>query len=106
MDRETKKALKKQWAQQQRATVRSTLPLGEDAMRAMFDWLEEALPDCGCDHSRRLTTAWLQEHGHPVEAVSAWLDNNGGFCDCEVLANAADRFEDAVKPTDSRGAKH
>ncbi len=26
----------------------------------------------------------------------AWLDDNGGFCDCEVLANCEQNFDDAM----------
>jgi hypothetical protein len=56
-------------------------------MRGLFDMLDRELPRKGCDHSRRLTSAYLAEHGLASEQFSQWLDKHGGFCDCEVLAN-------------------
>jgi hypothetical protein len=96
---ERKKALKRQWVEQQRANARASLPLDTTGMRALFDWLSKMLPELGCDRTRRLTVAWLQEQGHPVDRVLAWLDKNGGYCDCEVLANAEASFEFAAKPS-------
>jgi Protein of unknown function (DUF2695) len=29
-----------------------------------------------------------------IDAVAAWLENNGGFCDCEVILNARDHWEE------------
>jgi hypothetical protein len=106
MDRKRKKELLKQWAQQQRDAARAALPLEPNAMQGLFDWLDRALPDFGCDHSQRLTIAWLEEHSHPVEKVLDWLNVNGGRCDCEVLANAEEQFDFAMSTPDSRGTKH
>ena len=53
----------------------------------------------GCDHTPRLTAAWARRAGiEPAELYQA-LAARGGFCDCEVLLNAArddDRELDAV----------
>jgi hypothetical protein len=60
----------------------------------MFEALNRELPIRGCDHTRRLTQEFLERHGLPAERVLAWLDGNGGFCDCEVLANVEERWLD------------
>ena len=31
--------------------------------------------------------------GHDIEMIVAWLEENGGFCDCEVSANSRDHWE-------------
>ena len=98
MDRKAKQELKRQWQALQRARARAALPLAEDDMKAMFDWLDWTLPTFGCDHTRVQTSDWLKENGHPVETVLAWLSENGGHCDCEVLANSEQAFEDATQP--------
>ena len=54
----------------------------------LFDMLNDRLPVDGCDHTRRLTTRHIREHSLPETAILKWLDDNGGFCDCEVLANS------------------
>jgi hypothetical protein len=63
----------------------------------MFDMLDVELRRQDCDHSRRLTKAWLVSRGHNVDTVFAWLDDNGGFCDCEALANSEQYFEEAMR---------
>jgi len=47
----------------------------------------------GCDHTLRFTQAWISEHSQPGTEILAWLREHGGFCDCEVLSNAADHWE-------------
>lgn len=59
--------------------------------------LDAAVAARGCDHSRRLTRTWLEENDLPVEATLAWLDDQSGFCDCEIVYNAAQRFDEAMK---------
>ena len=73
-----------------------TFPLAETQTKALFDWLDVELPRQGCDHTLRLTQQWLSEHGHRSEPVVEWLNANGGFCDCEVLANAEQAWLDAI----------
>jgi hypothetical protein len=92
-----KKNLKAQWRDQQRKAALAALPLPVAELKAMFDMLDAELPAQGCDHSRRLTQAWLAGRGHDVERVFKWLDTHGGFCDCEILANVEERLDDATK---------
>lgn len=93
MDEADKKARLKTWREGERDNARALLPLPDEEMKALFDMLAEQLPEKSCDHTRRLTQQWLQTLGHPVERVSLWLDENGGFCDCEVLANAEQAWD-------------
>jgi len=39
------------------------------------------------------TKQWIAKHGQVESSVLDWLKSHGGFCDCEVLANAADHWE-------------
>jgi hypothetical protein len=65
-------------------------------MQAMFDMLDEVIPREGCDHSLRLIRIWLGSNGLPVEPVVIWLQSNGGYCDCEALANAEEAWRSAI----------
>jgi hypothetical protein len=38
-------------------------------MQVMFDMLDVEFPRKGCDHTLRLTQAWLVSNGPPVEPV-------------------------------------
>jgi hypothetical protein len=97
MDAAQKKKLKNQWRDQQRKTALTALPLAIPELKAMFDMLDVELPRKGCDHTRRLTEAWLRNRGHDVQRVFAWLDTQGGFCDCEILANVEEKVDEARK---------
>jgi hypothetical protein len=97
MDHAQKKLLKTQWRDQERKAAMAAFPLPVAELKAMFDMLDAELPRKGCDHSRRLTQAWLTSRGFDVERVFAWLDTQGGFCDCEILANVEESVDDATK---------
>ena len=86
--------LKKRWKNAEKDSARSMFPLPNDKLEAMFDAVEIALEDAGCDHSLRATTEWLRSNGVDVDAVVRWLENSGGYCDCEVVANARDHWEE------------
>jgi hypothetical protein len=100
MDKRRKKQKLDEWRAQQRANARAKLPLPPAELKLMFDMLDVEFPRQGCDHSRRLTKAWLESRGHDVEKVFVCLDDHGGHCDCEVLANVEQSFEDAMHDAD------
>jgi|GEM_PF-4047403 len=88
-DREQKRA----WKETQKAQARAAFPLADDALAALFAAVEEAVDAEGCSDTRAFSEAWLA--GRPqqeIAAVLAWLDETGGFCDCEVVANSGDHW--------------
>jgi hypothetical protein len=86
-----RKELRQAAEAKQRATEEASLPVSKETLWALFDYLDEALAD-GCDHSLWLTEQFLSSHNIQPELVIPWLGEYGGFCDCEVLANVADRW--------------
>jgi hypothetical protein len=62
----------------------------------MFDMLDEKLGQQPCDHSRRLTEAWLTDQRVDPAPVLEWLAKHGGNCDCEVLANVEQHVDEAA----------
>jgi hypothetical protein len=83
------------WKAQQRTHGRAKPPLPDQQMQALFDMLkkERALPNC--DNTLRRVKRWLKEQKLPFEPVEAWLHENGGYCDCEVLLNAEPAWQEA-----------
>lgn len=92
MDKATKKALLKQYAEQQRAKFMASLPMPEEGFTALFDYLDASEEECKGD--LRMTIAFLEENDYPVNEVVEWLRHNGAGCDCEVLLNVEEQFED------------
>ncbi|MGD9420263.1 MAG: DUF2695 domain-containing protein [Verrucomicrobiota bacterium JB025] len=63
------------------------MPLEEDELNDLLDWVDAEIQRSGCDHTHRLTRAWLTEHRHPPTRALGALMALGGFCDCEVAMN-------------------
>jgi hypothetical protein len=90
-----KDELKKAWKQQERQKLIDSIPMPQQDLRDLFDYLDrEGAPPC--DHTFRETVGFLQKRGLDVERVVAWLREYGGYCDCEVIFNVDDKFGEIV----------
>jgi hypothetical protein len=70
------------------------LPMKKEQFRRLFDYLDNELSKNDCDHTNILTKNYLNKIGEEnIENILIWLSNNGGNCDCEVLANVEELFE-------------
>jgi hypothetical protein len=83
---------KKRWQAQQRAAARAAFPLPDERLGRLFDHVARGLAANECDHTLRFTLEALAEI-QPSSPVVQWLAEQGGYCDCEVDANARDRWE-------------
>jgi hypothetical protein len=91
-----KKDRLKAWKMAEKAKARNALPGPVDEMRGLFDYLSGMVGLQTCDKTRRITEEYIRTHGLATEAYLAWLDQHGGFCDCEVLNNCEQRLDDAL----------
>ena len=89
--------MRAKWREHQRSSARAAFPVAPAELKALFDYLDAELPSMGCDHSRRITETWIRLHDHDAQAVLTWLDDHGGFCDCEVLLNCEQSFDEAMR---------
>lgn len=89
-DREKKRA----WKAKQRELARAACPGSDELLEAMFDAVDDELEATGCDDTLRHTLRWLLERGQPADVFVAWLKQYGGYCDCEVVANAREHWEE------------
>jgi len=64
------------------------LALSPQQLRDLASYLETKLAESPCDHTPRVTSAWLEAHGLAAggKVLNAFRDR-GGYCDCEVLTN-------------------
>lgn len=88
-DRERKKA----WKSREREAAKNAFPLPSESLQSLFAHVRRAVDDDGCDHTLKATEAWIAQHAVAREPVIEWLKENGGYCDCEVVANAADHWQ-------------
>ncbi len=52
---------------------------------SLRDHLNLVIPENGCDHTYKLTTEWLKTNNLLSQDILSWFQDNGGFCDCEIL---------------------
>ena len=69
----------------------AVLPITVAELNALLGYLQRELAESGCDNTLRIASNWLRERNHDVAAVSTWLRERGGYCDCEVLLNVVRR---------------
>jgi hypothetical protein len=69
--------------------------MGEAELAALFETVEKGVEAGGCDHSLRFTREWLNKNPqHDADAVVEWLEEHGGYCDCEVGVNAREHWKE------------
>lgn len=90
-ERDRRKALVREIADRKRQEAEARMPLSKEDLAALFNHLDHALVE-GCDHSLRLTRAFLASRSLAEDTIVPWLGEYGGFCDCEVLANVEDSW--------------
>jgi hypothetical protein len=96
MDKNKKKELLKKYAQQQKNILVISLPFNTTLFERLFDYLDEMLGIDGCDDTLRYTRKFLSDNNLPVEKSLDWMNENGGYCDCEVLANIEDKISEIL----------
>lgn len=64
----------------------SNLPMGQESLELMFDYIEDVLDVTGCDHTLGITMQYVMFKGLDFPSITSWLQANGGYCDCEVIA--------------------
>ncbi len=93
-EKENRKRLLNVLKERQKQEFESSLPMKRTLFKNLFDHLDIQLEENGCDHTNILTKTFLDNNkvGNN-ELVLIWLADNGGYCDCEILANVEEMFE-------------
>ena len=65
------------------------LPASKAQFDSLFDFLEDKLDGNPCDHTSRFTMQYLMQKAMNFPKVSAWLSQQGGYCDCKILEEIA-----------------
>ena len=93
------KALKKVYKERELKAFKESLPMKEVDFFPLFDFLDSELQKNGCQHDFSLLESYCKEKGLDFSVLAEWLKEQGGFCDCEILANVEEQFEYLTKPT-------
>ena len=94
MEKSKRKEILKAIKEKELAEFRQNLPMSEDKFIRLFELLDAELHAHGCDHSLKLTKQILSNLCvKDVLSVLAWLEEQGGYCDYEVMMNVEEKFE-------------
>ena len=93
MNKDEKRKALGEYKRRQKEAFLSSLPMPAELFKELFDYLDEELSVESCQDDLRLTRAFLESQGCDTEAVLEWLEENGGGCDCEVLGNIEEKFD-------------
>jgi len=87
MSHDRKRELRRAYKLGERQRAQAALPLGASQLAGLLDHLDSRLGREVCDHSLRFTREWAAANGVDADELAASLEELGGYCDCEVLAN-------------------
>ena len=66
-----------------------SLPAGQDTISDLIDSVEDELYDTECNHSLQYSMKFMMDNRLNFPKITSWLNDNGGYCDCKVLAEIA-----------------
>ncbi len=86
------------------------LPVGRERIEDLFDYLDVRLQKNDCEHDLKFTMQFLMENRLDMPKFMSWLNENGAYCDCEILQNIEpqwfnvfDKNEEENLTTDEHG---
>lgn len=95
MNKQELEAWHKKTAKQEKQDFKATLPMSETLFVALFHRLTQDLEQMPCQHDLTHTRAFLAKHSvKHIPSVIEWLANHGAGCDCEVILNTTEYFDD------------
>lgn len=92
-EKSRQKELLNDYKKREKQVFIKSLPFAKEHFIGLFDFLNNKLSDEGCEHTLRFTEEYLNDEGLYAEEVIEFLEENGGYCDCEILANVEEKFE-------------
>ena len=66
-----------------------SLPAQQHTISELLDFIEDELYESTCNHSLQYAMRYMMENKLDFGKLTSWLNNNGGYCDCKVMAEIA-----------------
>lgn len=94
MDKDRRKQIRNESRKKALEEFMSSLPMRIDNFKRLFDYLDNELRTLECVDDHTITRNYLTNIGiENTEEILVWLIDHDGYCDCEVLANVEEQFE-------------
>jgi hypothetical protein len=95
-EKKRRQALVEKIAQEKQSQAEAAMPISKPDLKALFDYVDERLEQDGCDHTLKATRSFLAQQNLPQEPILDWLVEEGGGCDCEIIANVEDGWGEST----------
>jgi hypothetical protein len=69
-----------------------TLPADQETISELLDFIEDELYGSECNHSLQNAMRFMMENRLNFPKITSWLNENGGYCDCEVMKQIAPKW--------------
>ena len=86
-EKERRNIIKRQLKKEEKEKALDSLPISTGKINELLDYLEEKISVIDCDETLKLTLDFIDKNNLPKDILIDWFTENGGHCDCEVLAN-------------------
>lgn len=90
-----RKAMVKKITEKQFDEEVAKMPISKSDLKALFDYLDRPNPP-PCDRTFKETIEFLEKHNLNKDVIIPWLNEYGGYCDCEVIFNVDDKWGEYV----------
>jgi hypothetical protein len=104
-EKEHRKVLVRAWEARERAAAEAEadrrLPFPRRTLYVLFRYIDDGWDEFGCNQTPLRAIEYLNKIGLSQDKqndVLEWLAEQGGACDCEILANVADKWVDTFNP--------
>jgi len=93
LDKNEKKKILRELKEKEKIKFEKSLPMPRNSFQKLFNFLDEQLSTNDCTNTSVLTVSFLKQNNIPVEPILTWLEEHGGYCDCEILGNVEEFFD-------------
>lgn len=93
-EKDRRNQIKRTIKQKERNELLEALPVSLPILQNCFEFLNTKLTELGCNDTLKFTLEFTDQNDLPQNELISWLKENGGYCDCEVLANVESKIND------------
>ena len=93
-EKHRRSAIKRSIKAKEHDEILAALPISLVTLNELFGFVDSRVMNVGCDHSLRHAREFINEDSLPEHSLIAWLEENGGYCDCEVVLNVEGTLND------------
>jgi len=93
-EKEKRRKIKLELREKEQKNFIDNLPISKEIILEMFNFLHDNDAIEKCKHNFDIAKSFLLEKNIDLEKTYNWLEEYGGYCDCEILYNVEEKFYD------------